>query len=124
MQPQRRVTVIEDDENIAGLLELMLRLQGFAPSVVRDGRAALELVREAPPPDAVVLDHLLPYCDGLAVASAIRAEPRWRGVPILLLRSLASPDPRDARLVDATFTKPFDPEALLERLHGILRRAA
>lgn len=123
MPPQPRVTVIEDDENIAGLLELMLRLHGFAPSVVRDGKAALELVREAPPPDAVVLDHLLPYCDGLAVAAAIRAEPRWRGVPILLLRSLA-PDPRDERLVDASFTKPFDPEALLARLRSFVREAA
>lgn len=124
MQPQRRITVVEDDENIAGLLELMLRLRGFAPSIVRDGRAALALVRDAPPPDAVVLDQLLPYCDGLAVASAIRAEPRWGGVPILLLRSLGSPDVRDARLVDACFSKPFDPEALLARLRSLLQEAA
>lgn len=124
MQPQRRVTVVEDDENVAGLLELMLRLRGFATSVVRDGRAALELVRDAPPPDVVVLDQLLPYCDGLAVASAIRAEPRWAGVPIVLLRSMASPDPRREPLVDASFSKPFDPDALVESLRSLVKEAA
>ncbi len=124
MPSPRRITVIEDDENVAGLLEFMLRADGFDPSVVRDGRAALQLVRDGTPPDGVVLDHGLPYRDGLAVASAMRADPRWSGVPILLLRASAPPDDRGARLVDASFAKPFDPRALLSRLRELLEAAA
>lgn len=121
--PPRRVTVIEDDENIAGLLEFMLRVAGFAPSIFRDGRAALQHVRDDRPPDAVVLDHMLPYCDGLAVASAMRADPRWSAVPILLLRSSASPASEGARFVDACVTKPFDPGALVESLKELVESA-
>jgi two-component system catabolic regulation response regulator CreB len=117
--PPRRIAVIEDDENVAGLLEFMLRAEGFAPTVVRDGRAALQLVREGGPPDAVVLDHMLPYFDGLEVASAMRADARWSAVPILLLRSSASRG-GDARLVDASVTKPFDPAALVAGLKKLL----
>ena len=118
----RRITVIEDDENVAGLIEFMLRAEGFAPSIVRDGRAALQLVREDAPPDAVVLDHLLPYCDGLEVASAMRADARWSAVPIVLLRSFAERG-GDARLVDASLTKPFDPVALVGDLKRLLEQA-
>jgi two-component system catabolic regulation response regulator CreB len=120
--PPPRITVIEDDENVAGLLEFMLRAEGFAPSIVRDGRAALQLVREDAPPDAVVLDHMLPYCDGLEVASAMRADARWAAVPIVLLRASAARG-GDARLVDASFTKPFDPDALVAGLKRLLEKA-
>lgn len=122
MQP-RRISVIEDDENVAGLLDFVLRAEGFAPSIFRDGRAALQHVRDDGPPDAVVLDHMLPYRDGLSVASAMRADPSWREVPILLLRSCASTASDDAQLVDECLTKPFDPEALVASLKRLVEPA-
>lgn len=120
----RRITVIEDDENIAGLLEVVLRSEGFAPAVVRDGRAALRHVRDGEPPAAVVLDHLLPYCDGFAVASAMRADRRWSEVPILLLRSSSPPPPREARLIDAWLAKPFDPGELVANVRWLVEAAS
>lgn len=121
--PPRRITIIEDDEDVAGLLEFVLRAEGFVPSIVRDGRAALQHVRSDEPADAVVLDHMLPYCDGLAVASAMRADPRWRAVPILLLRSSEPAPSRDAALVDASLAKPFDPNVLVARVRTLVGRA-
>lgn len=123
MSPSHRITVIEDDENVAGVLEYMLRAEGFEPSVVRDGRAALQHVREAHPPDAVVVDLMLPYCDGMAVASAMRADPSWSAVPILLLGSSAPLPARDAQLIDAWVTKPFDPRALVANLKHLVENA-
>jgi two-component system catabolic regulation response regulator CreB len=123
----RRITIIEDDENIAGMLEFLLRREGFAPEILRDGRTALDRVRAGPPPDAVVLDQMLPYRDGFAVASAMRADRRWASVPIVLLRSVAPAgwDPmRDAGLVDASVAKPFDPAALVAQLRTLVRREA
>jgi DNA-binding response OmpR family regulator len=122
--PLRRITVIEDDENTAGVLEFVLRAAGFTPMVVRDGRAALEHVRGGDPPAAVVLDDMLPYRGGLTVASAMRADPRWSAVPILLLRSAAPPPSRDAHLVDACVAKPFDPGALVAHLERLVETAA
>jgi two-component system catabolic regulation response regulator CreB len=122
----RRITIVEDDENIAGLLEFLLRREGFAPEVLRDGRAALQHVRDHGAPAAVVLDQMLPYRDGLAVASAMRADAQWSAVPILLLRSAAPSrlEPaRDARLVDACVSKPFDPAALVAQVKTLVREA-
>jgi two-component system catabolic regulation response regulator CreB len=121
-----RVTIVEDDENIAGLLMFLLQREGFAPELVRDGRAAIEHVARNGPPAAVVLDHLLPYRDGHAVASAMRADPRWSDVPILLLSAAQAdvePGPGDAR-VDACIEKPFDPSVLVTWLKRLTREAA
>jgi DNA-binding response OmpR family regulator len=125
--PPPRVTIIEDDDNISEMLEFLLRREGFATEVLRDGRAALERVRDGALPDVVVLDQLLPYRDGFAVASAMRADRRWTDVPIVLLRSAAPAgwDPlRDAGLVDVSVAKPFDPGALVARLRLLVRKAA
>jgi DNA-binding response OmpR family regulator len=124
--PPRRVTIVEDDENIAGLLVFLLEREGFAPEIVRDGRAAIELVAAHGPPSAVVLDHMLPYRDGLAVASAMRADPRWGDIPILLLSAAqAVAEPRSgAARVDACIEKPFDPAALVASLKRLARKGA
>lgn len=118
-RPPRRITVVEDDENIAGLLAFLLEREGFAPEVVGDGRAALEHAARSEPPSAVVLDQLLPCRNGLAVATALRADPRWGEVPIVLLGATRSIGGAAAR-VDAWLEKPFDPGALI----GELKRLA
>jgi DNA-binding response OmpR family regulator len=121
-----RVTIVEDDENIAGLLAFLLRREGFAPEIVRDGRAAIAHVASHGPPAAVVLDHMLPYRDGLAVASAMRSDPRWSDVPILLLSAAqADAEPNcGAVRVDACIEKPFDPSALVSSLKRLTREDA
>jgi two-component system catabolic regulation response regulator CreB len=121
----RRITIVEDDENIAGLLAFLLDREGFAPDVLRDGRAALRHVRESVAPAAVIVDQMLPYCDGLAVASAMRADAKWSAVPIVLLRSAAPSklEPaRSAGLVDACVSKPFDPGAVVKQVKMLARR--
>jgi DNA-binding response OmpR family regulator len=125
--PARRITIVEDDDNVSGLLEFLLKREGFVPEVVRDGRAALEHVRDRPPPAAVVLDQMLPYRDAHAVATAMRADRRWSGVPIVLLRSAppAGWDPlREDALVDVCLSKPLDPFEVLAHLRMFAREAA
>lgn len=116
----RRITVIEDDENIAGLLAFLLEREGFAPEIVGDGRAALEHAARTEPASAVVLDQLLPCRDGLAVATALRADPRWSEVPILLLGATRSSGGGASR-VDAWLEKPFDPGALITELKRLAK---
>lgn len=118
--------MIEDDENLAGLLAFLLAREGFVPEVVADGRAAIEHAARHEPPSAVVLDQLLPCRDGLAVATALRADPRWGGVPIVLLgatRPAVEWSRRGAR-VDACLEKPFDPGALISELKRLAKGRA
>jgi chemosensory pili system protein ChpA (sensor histidine kinase/response regulator) len=118
---RRTIAIVEDDDNVAGLLGLLFEREGFAPLLLRDGRAAQVYVAAHEAPAAVILDVTLPYRDGFAVAGAIRANARWSGVPVVMLtgRSLAA-DVARARALDIEdyVVKPFDPRALV----GLVRR--
>jgi DNA-binding response OmpR family regulator len=121
------IVIVEDDENVAQLLGFMLRREGFEPRLLGDGRAAEEYIATHAPPAAVVLDIMLPYRDGFAVAAAIRADERWKGVPIVALtaRSLASDLERARGLGVCDYVvKPFHPRALVGRISGLLDPAA
>jgi two-component system alkaline phosphatase synthesis response regulator PhoP len=117
------ILVVDDDQNVAELLGFMFSREGFAPRLVRDGRAAEEYVARNDPAAAVVLDIMLPYRDGFAVAEAIRADARWRHVPIVMLTARVLPEDVDrgrALGVDEYVTKPFRPQALVLRVKTLL----
>ena len=89
-----------------------------------DGRAARQLITEIEPPDLIMLDIMLPYCDGFELIAAIRAQDGWHTIPILMLSSKGSE--RDiARALDAGaddyIVKPFKPDELKARLRRMLR---
>jgi CheY-like chemotaxis protein len=80
-----RSILLLDDEPIARtLIGDMLRAEGFVVREVVDGETALQEMRQDRP-DAVVLDVVMPGLDGFAVIDAIRANPEWQQVPILVI---------------------------------------
>lgn len=120
------ILIVEDDENVAQLLAFLFDREGFSPVLLRDGRAAEAHVRSSPPPAAALLDVMLPYRDGFAVAAAIRDEPRWRSVPVVMLtaRSLGPDVDRGIALgVSEYVLKPFQPAALAGRVKALVRAA-
>ena len=122
--PSPSILVVEDDPTIAGLVGMLFRKEGFATTVLRDGRAALAHVAREAPASAAILDVMLPYADGLAVTQAIRADARWAGVPVVVLSARTAPvDQERARQAGASevMAKPFHPQQLLaavRRLSG------
>ncbi len=121
------ILIVDDDENIAELLGAFFAHEGLEPVLLRDGRAAEEHVAAQPPAAAVVLDLMLPYRDGFAVAQAIRADVRWRDVPVVILSARSQPSDLErgrALGVSAYVTKPFHPRALVERVKRLLVSAA
>jgi DNA-binding response OmpR family regulator len=124
---QTSILIVEDDETIAGLVGFLFRREGFEVVLLRDGRAAEAHVASAEPPAVVVLDVMLPYSDGFAVAAAIRARPRWREVPIVLLTARAREEDLERGRglgVAAHIVKPFQPRALLDTVKGLLEKPA
>ncbi len=116
-----RVLVVEDDDEIAGVLQRSLRLEGYDVRVSRDGEAALAEAR-AFVPDLVVLDIGLPKLDGMEVAKRLRADD---DVPILMLTARDEVEMRVEGLdtgADDYLVKPFDRQELLARLRALLRR--
>ena len=117
------VVVVEDDHNIADLVELYLRREGYRVLQAVDGAQGLELVdRERP--RMVILDIGLPGdLDGLAVCRRLRSSGP---VPVLILTARDDEIDRVLGLelgADDYVTKPFSPRELVARVKAILRRA-
>jgi DNA-binding response OmpR family regulator len=116
-----RVLVVEDDEEIALVLQRSLRLEGYEVRIAGDGEAALEQ-SSAFNPDLVILDLGLPKLDGIEVARRLR---RSDDVPILMLTARDALESRVEGLdsgADDYLVKPFERQELLARLRALLRR--
>ncbi|MDX6367799.1 MAG: two-component system, OmpR family, response regulator [Nocardioidaceae bacterium] len=118
-----RVLVVDDEANLAELLAMALRLEGWEISVALTGSKAVSAAKRDRP-DAVVLDMMLPDFDGLEVLRRIRNIVT--DVPVLFLTARDSVEDRVAGLTaggDDYVTKPFSLEEVVARLRGLLRRA-
>jgi two-component system, OmpR family, response regulator MprA len=116
-----RVLVVEDDEEIAQVLQRSLRLEGYEVRLAADGEAALQAAG-AFHPDLVVLDLGLPGLDGIDVARRLRGGD---DVPILMLTARDAVESRVEGLdagADDYLVKPFERQELLARLRALLRR--
>jgi DNA-binding response OmpR family regulator len=116
-----RVLVVEDDEEIAQVLQRSLRLEGYEVRVAADGETALDQ-SAAFNPDLVILDLGLPRLDGMEVARRLRSAD---DVPILMLTARDALESRVEGLdtgADDYLVKPFERQELLARLRALLRR--
>ncbi len=116
------VLVVEDDRNIAELLQMYLEKEGYAVTVAHDGSQGLDKFR-AIKPDLVLLDVMMPVMDGWAACRAIRAESQ---VPIIMLTAKSETDDKVQGLktgADDYITKPFEMKEVLARIEAVLRRS-
>jgi two-component system, OmpR family, response regulator len=117
-----RVLVVDDEPNIAELLAMALRLEGWEVVVAHSGAKAVSAARKERP-DAVVLDIMLPDFDGLEVMRRVRTQQPE--LPVLFLTARDSVEDRVAGLTaggDDYVTKPFSLEEVVARLRALLRR--
>jgi two-component system, OmpR family, KDP operon response regulator KdpE len=118
----QRVLVVDDEPQIVRALKVILRSAGYAPEAAESKREALNAL-SVRPPDAMVLDLVLPDGSGVDVCADVR---RWSSLPIIVLSAVG--DEREkVRALDAGaddyITKPFGTDELLARLRAVLRRA-
>ena len=117
-----RVLVVEDDDEIAQVLQRSLRLDGYEVKLAADGVQALDEAH-AFLPDLIVLDLGLPRLDGIDVARRLRDD--GDDVPILMLTARDALESRVEGLdvgADDYLVKPFERQELLARLRALLRR--
>jgi two-component system KDP operon response regulator KdpE len=120
---QPRVLVVDDEPQIVRGLKIILRSAGYSVEAAETKADALALLASRPP-DAMVLDLVLPDGQGVEVCREVR---RWSQLPILVLSAVG--DEREkVRALDAGaddyVTKPFGTDELLARLRAVLRRSA
>jgi DNA-binding response OmpR family regulator len=120
-----QILVVEDDPDIAGLIEHVLRKADYSVHRVTSGAAVLPYL-QSQPADLVILDLMLPDMDGLAVCRALRSRSQTAAIPIIMLTARAEEADRIAGLelgADDYVTKPFSPRELVARVGALLRRA-
>ncbi|MEM9039604.1 MAG: response regulator transcription factor [Actinomycetota bacterium] len=118
------IVIAEDDPEIRLALERILSFEGYRVSTVNDGAAALEAITETRP-DAVVLDVMMPFVDGLDVCRRLRS--RGDRTPVLMLTARQETQDRVDGLdagADDYLPKPFELSELLARLRALLRRSS
>jgi DNA-binding response OmpR family regulator len=115
----KTVLIVEDEANIARIVQHNLERAGFATDIAADGEAALERAR-AGGADLVILDLLLPGIDGWAVAERLKADPATASIPILMLSIVADRERGLAVGAADYMTKPFTMSDLVERVKSLL----
>lgn len=119
---RRRVLIIEDDADAAGVLDAYLKRENYDVAVCGDGLAGLERSRSWKP-DLILLDVMLPSMNGTEILAAVR---RSGQTPVIMITAMGDlPDKVGALRygADDYIVKPYDPREVVARVQAVLRRA-
>jgi len=90
MTPKKRILVVDDEPDFCSIVQCNLEKQGFEVEVAYDGDECLSKVT-ANPPDAIILDIVMPEKDGHAVCKVLKSDKNLSAIPIVMLTAVASP---------------------------------
>jgi two-component system, OmpR family, alkaline phosphatase synthesis response regulator PhoP len=120
------ILVVDDEADILELLRYNLSREGHQVTIAASGEQALKLVKQNPP-DAIILDLMLPGVDGLDLCRTLKSNVETVNIPIIMLTAKDT----EADVVtglelgaDDYITKPFSPRVVLARLKAVLRRVS
>jgi len=118
----KRILVVEDQEDLRGMLRDLLTGSDYSVIEATDGAAGIAMAKSERP-DLILMDIQMPVIDGYEATRQIRADPAIDGIPIIAVSSFAMKgDEQKARSAgcDHYVTKPYSPMQLLKVIRGIL----
>lgn len=118
-----KVLIVEDDPQIARIVQIKLQNNGFDVATAADGGAGLAAVR-ALSPHLVLLDVMMPVMDGYQVLRSIRAEPKLAALPVIMLTAKGQERDILTGFKDGAtdyIVKPFSPAEVVARVRRALR---
>lgn len=123
--PKPKILIVEDERSLVEVLRVNLEREGYETTVASDGIEALRQAR-LKAPDLVVLDLMLPLKGGLDVCRELKADPKTRSVPVVMVTARAEESDQlvgFATGADDYVTKPYSMKVLIQRIKKELRRA-
>jgi CheY-like chemotaxis protein len=121
-----KILVVDDDPGFLLICRSILEAEGYQVLEATNGSKALEMVRQERP-DLVLLDVMMSTTlEGVDVSKEMKADPNLKGVPVIMISSIATSEyasafPNDERIpIDAWITKPIQPEVLLKTIKRFL----
>lgn len=127
MAGKKRVLVVDDEPDYAAMVKKYLEKAGFEVEIAYDGVEGIAKVK-ANPPDAIVLDVMMPEKDGYAVCSELKHDDQYKNIPIVMLTAVSSHvattkySHHDGASMEADdyLPKPATPEEITESVRGLL----
>ena len=120
----KRIVVIDDDADTRAMIELLLQGEGYEVQSAGDWQTGLAMI-DLDPPDAIILDVMMPDMNGAQVVAALKKKPHTAVVPIVMVTALSAKKYRKTALwdlgVDYYVTKPFDPEDLTDKVREAVK---
>ncbi len=116
------ILIVDDEPNIVLSLEYLMKKAGYTVRTAANGEQALRDI-EQQRPDLVLLDVMMPRVNGYAVCQALRENPDYRDIRILMLTAKGRQVEQEKGMAlgaDGYVTKPFATQALLERVQALL----
>jgi DNA-binding response OmpR family regulator len=120
-----KILVVDDEPNIVLSLEFLMKQAGFQVRTASDGEAALAAVA-VERPDLMLLDVMMPRKNGYEVCQAVRANPDWKGIRIIMLTAKGREVEREKGMAlgaDDYITKPFSTQEVVDRVRELLAEA-
>ncbi len=115
----RTILVVDDEFGVAEVLEAILVDEGYRVMTALNGRDGLAQMAAAPP-DAVLLDYMMPVMDGCAMLAAMQADAALAGIPVVMMSALPEAAIADRVTGYAGFLrKPFRVDAVLRAVRGL-----
>ncbi len=127
MSDKKRILVVDDEPDFASIVQENLKKEGFEVEVAYDGVEGLEKVK-ANPPDAIVLDVMMPEMDGYEMCAELKSDEQYQSIPIVLLTAVAdhvsstrySHHNGMSTEADDYLPKPASAEQITESVMGLL----
>ena len=127
MDKQPYILIVDDDPDILDNIVTVLDTQPYRLATARDGKMCMEMIGQEVP-DLLILDLLMPRMDGWGVIREMRSEPRYAGVPIMVLSTVVEDASRRRYQLETGMTmdvqayleKPVPPNELLRRVRKLL----
>ncbi len=124
MISKKRLLLVEDEMDLAEMVKMRLEDNSYDVLTAYDGQEALDKARKEKP-DLIILDLMLPKIDGYKVCRMLKFDEKYKAIPIIMFTARAQEaDKKLAEEVgaDAYITKPFEPQALLDKIKELLMR--
>lgn len=121
--PKKRILVVDDEDELVKAVQVRLEYVGYEVLTASDGQTGLELAKKEKP-DLIVLDLMLPKMDGYKVCALLKADTRYKKIPVILFS--ARVQDKDVQMgkevgADAYITKPFDHQVLTAKIKELLQ---
>lgn len=119
----KKILFIEDEVDIVTLMQARLVSQGYQMLSAFDGEEGLKMVQEEKP-DLILLDKIMPKMDGLEVCQRLKADPKTKDIPIIIVSASGGKDLPEKCLAagaDDVIIKPFEAEDLFSKIRALLK---